>query len=108
MRPCQHCGRPIGMKEQHCPHCGRDQATKVGLTAPLLPSGIDVEPGDPDVANDDDAFFYAAWRVAPMVVLGLGGVLGYLTAGVAGMMIGALVMALAAGVLMATILGGPG
>jgi hypothetical protein len=40
--------------------------------------------------------------------MALGGLLGYLSAGVAGMMVGAFVLALAAGVVLATILGGPG
>jgi hypothetical protein len=107
MRPCQHCGRPIGVKEQRCPHCARDQSTTVGLAAPLREEEYD-DSSEPDAAVDDDMIFYAAWRAAPLVVLGVGGFLGYLAAGVAGMMIGALVMALAAGVLLATVLGGPG
>ncbi len=52
--------------------------------------------------------FYAAWRVAPLVTMSLGGFLGYLMAGITGMMVGALVMVLAVGVLLATVLGGPG
>lgn len=107
MRPCQHCGRPIGVKEQRCPHCARDQATTVGLAAPLRAEDCD-DSAEQDPAGDDDMLFYTAWRAAPLIVLVLGGALGYLAAGVPGMMIGALVMALAAGVLLATVLGGPG
>src|SRR5262245_12369336 len=108
MRPCQICGRAIEVKERRCPHCGREQSATIGLAAPPPASDLDAEPVAPDDSDDDDAMFYAAWRVAPVVVMALGGLLGYLAAGVAGMMVGALVLALAAGLVLATILGGPG
>ena len=108
MRPCQHCGRAIGVKDRACAHCGQEQSSTVGLTAPPLGSAQDAWLAEPDAADDDDAIFYAAWRVAPLVTMSVGGLLGYLMAGITGMMVGALVMVLAAGVLLATILGGPG
>lgn len=107
MRPCQICGRAIGVKEHRCPHCGREQSATVGLAAPPPASELDAESVDEDGADDDDAVFYAAWRVAPLVTMSVGGLLGYLMAGITGMMVGALVMVLAAGVLLATVLGGP-
>lgn len=107
MRPCQHCGWAIGVKDRRCAHCGGEQSPTMGLSAPPLASGLDAESFEPD-PDDDDAMFYAAWRVAPLVTMSVGGLLGYLMAGITGMMVGALVMVLAAGVLLATILGGPG
>jgi hypothetical protein len=107
MRPCQHCGRAIGVKACWCAHCGREQSPTVGLTAPPLASAEDAGLPEPDAADDDDMMFYAAWRVAPLVTMSVGGLLGYFMAGITGMMVGALVMVLAAGVLLATLLGGP-
>jgi hypothetical protein len=108
MRPCQQCGLAIGVKERHCPRCGWEQSATVGLAAPPCVSGLDAESVSEGSDDVDDAMFYAAWRVAPLVTMSLGGLLGYLMAGITGMMVGALVMVLAAGVLLATVLGGPG
>lgn len=106
MRPCQHCGRAIGVKQSRCPHCAHEQSATVGFDVAPRSAPDFSGPGTHHVLDDDDASLIAACRLAPFVIMLPGGFFGYIAAGISGMMIGSFLTLLCALIVIFAAIGG--
>ena len=88
MRPCQHCGRAIGLKEPICPYCRREQAQSVPLVVASVPATRNSAGGPRELERADAVLRRSIHLgVAALVILATTG--GYLFGGVAGALIAA-------------------
>jgi hypothetical protein len=87
MRPCRHCAQPIGLRDAVCPHCRGVQTPTIGLTSTPPSTRACAEEESPAEPDSSEVAFLAAMQLSPIAVPVLTAFLGYMLAGIPGLML---------------------